>query len=443
MEKRFLVSLQIFCGTLITGGIAALATFWIHPDLASNLSCLFVIVPIVLCRLITNKSHSILLFLLSACLMTAAVFFLSGRGAEQYMYALVTLIICLSFLYGRYKKQDCWIMRPHIGGVALFFCMYVFGHTQGFPYLSYLAHYLTVFYLLGLLLYLNQYRFLDFVQKNFQSAHLPYSRICSINRLLMTILTVVTAVILFSIPVSGMGGLFSILKKLLVLLLRPIFALLEGSGEELPPVETAPMELPEMPTGGMEPLTGEAHPFWNVLSTLLIGACLFALVFGIVKLFIYFIKHYHKNISRDGDQVEFIDRFAEAVSAKPEVSDSRLPARSSDPNVQIRRLYKKRVLNQRKQAAQSHSVNSASTSLLGVDTSQAPKTLLQRLQDRLRPEKAELPHTAHTPAQIESDSHVNDPLLHSIYEQARYSREGCTKEDLAQLKNRGSSQAPL
>lgn len=437
MEKRFLVLLQIFCGTLIAGSIAALATFWIHPDLASNLRCLFVVIPLVLCWYITQKFHSILLFLLSACVMTAGVFLLAAKGDEQYLFAVVTIVIWGSFLFAKCTNKECWLLRPHMGGVALFFCMYVFGSTQGFPYLCYLAHYFTIFYILGLMLYLNQHRFLDFVQKNFQSANLPYSRIRSINRLLITIMTTIAAVILFALPVSGMGGLWGLIQKLLVFLLRPIFALLEG-GETPPPVEEPTLpEAPEMPTGGLAQLDGAENPIWSILSSILITICLIAVIIGIVKLLMYFIKNYHKHISKDGDQVEFIDRSAEAISAKQEVSQSRLPSRSSDPTIQIRKLYKKRILNQRKQAAGASSPAASGTaSLLGVDTSKAPPTFLERLQNRLRPSKTELPNAAYTPAQIEADSDVADTLLHNMYEQARYSKEGCTNEDLALLKHK-------
>ncbi len=432
MEKRFLVFLQIFCGTLIAGSIAALTTFWIHPDLTSNLRCLFVAVPLALCWFITQKSHSILLFFLSACIMTAAVFLLAAKGPEQYLFAVVTIMIWGSFLTAKCTHKECWLMQPHLTGVALFFGMYVLGSTQGFPYLCYLAHYFTIFYLLGLLLYLNQYRFLDFVQKNFQSANLPYSRIRSINRLLITFMTGISAVVLFSLPVSGMGGLWGLVQKFLVTLLRPLFALLEGSTP--PPVEgTALPEYSDIPDIGMTRLDGEENPIWSVLSSILIAICLIGMVIGIIKLVIYLIRNYHRHISKDGDQVEFINRSAEAIAAKQEVSPSRLPSRSSDPNVQIRKLYKKRILDRRNQTASSPTA-SASASLLGVDTSQAPPSFLQRLQNRLRPEKTELPNSAHTPAQIEADSGIADILLHRIYEQARYSKKGCTKEDLMQLK---------
>lgn len=437
MEKRFLVLLQIFCGTLIAGSIAALATFWIHPDLASNLRCLFVVIPLTLCWFITKKSHSILLFLFSACVMTVAVFLLATKGEEQYLFTVVTIIIWGSFLFAKCTHRECWLMLPHMGGVALFFCMYVFGSTQDFPYLCYLAHYFTIFYLLGLLLYLNQHRFLDFVQKNFQSAHLPYSRIRSINRLLMTIMTTIAALILFSLPVSGMGGLWGLIQKLLVFLLRPIFALLEV-GETPPPVEEAELPgAPEMPADSFAQLDGEENPIWSILSSILIIICLIAVVIGIVKLLMHFIKNYHKHISKDGDQVEFIDCSAESVSAKQEMSQNCLPSRSSDPNILIRKLYKKRIFNQRKQTAAASSTTPGTASLLGVDTSQAPSSFLQRLQNRLHPEKADLPNAAYTPTQIEADSHVADTLLHDMYEQARYSKEGCTKEDLALLKNKG------
>lgn len=437
MEKRFLVMLQLFCGTLITGGIAALATCWMHFDMLSNFRCLYVVLPILLFWLITQKSGSILLFLLSGCIMTAGTYLLAAKGPEQYLFTLMTIIIWVSFLIARFRHKDCWIMQPHGGAVAVFLVMYAFGSTQGFPYLCYVAHYFTCFYLIGMLLYTNQYRFLDFVQKNFQSANLPYSRIRSINRMLITIVTIIAALILFALPVSGMNGLFSVVQTFLVAILRPLFALLEGSTPD-PQEEELPPNTITMPTGGLPQMEGETSPIWAILSCLLIGICFIVLMVAVVMLVIHFIRHYHKRISQDGDQVEFIDTSVETTSIQKEVWANRLPSRSSDPNVQIRKLYKKRILNQRRPAApvSSRSVQSSHPLLQGVELEPTAPTFLQKLQYRLRPGKAELPNPADTPTQIEADSNVADTLLHNIYEQARYSQEGCTKEDLALLKSK-------
>lgn len=437
MEKKFLVLLQLCCGTLITGGIAALATCWMHLDMISNLRCLYVVLPIILCWWITQKSDSILLFLLCGCIMTAGTFLLSADDSEQYMFPLITIVIWISFLVARYRHKNCWIMQPHLGAVAVFLGIYAFGSTQGFPYLCYVAHYFTCFYLLGMLLYTNQYRFLDFVQKNFQSANLPYTRICSINRLLITIVTVIAALILFALPVFGMEGLFGLIKKLLFSILRSLLALLEGSPP--PPEEEVPLpETPNMPASGVPQLEEETSPIWAILSLILMGICFVVFIVVTIKLLIYFVKHYHKRISKDGDEIEFIDQSAETNAVQKEASANRLPPRSSDPNVQIRRLYKKRILIQRRPAdpGSFHSVQSSHPLLQGLEMEQAsPPTLLQKLQHRLHSGKMELPAPSDTPAQIEADSNVADTLLHDIYEQARYSKNGCTKEDLALLKN--------
>lgn len=413
MQKKLLILLQIFSGTLLIGSVAALVTCWIHLDFSSNLYCLYVVLPITLSWFITEKSDSILLFLLCGCLMIGATFLLSPKGAEQYLFSLITIIICGSFLFAKYRNRDCWLLKPHAGGLALFFCTYLFGSTQHFPYLCYLAHYFTIFYLLVLLVYTNQYRFSDFVQKNFQSAHLPYSRIRSINRLLITLITATTAIILFALPVSGMEGLLGIIKTLLVTILKPLFALLGGS--EPPPVEeeTLPIEEAGNPYDGLPQLEGTASPIWSILSNILVAFCLICLAVGIVKLLIYFVKNYHKHISKDGDQIELIDQKIETVSAKEENLSESLSFRSSDPNIQIRRLYKKRILSQRKQTHLS---------------------LIEKLKYRLHPEKAALPVSSHTPSEIEADSGIADATLHRIYEQARYSKKGCNKEDLAILK---------
>lgn len=437
MEKRFLVLLQLFCGTLITGGIAALATCWMHLDMISNLRCLYVALPITLCWWVTQKSDSILLFVLSGCTMTAGTFLLSADDSEQYMFTLITVMIWISFLVARYKHKNCWIMQPHFGAVAAFLGMYAFGSIQNFPYLCYVAHYFTCFYLLGMLLYTNQYRFLDFIQKNFQSANLPYTRIRSINRLLIAVVTAISALILFALPVSGMDGLFALIKKLLFSILRFLLALLEG-GTPLPEEEALLPETFYMPVSGPPQLEEKTSPIWVILSLILMGICFIVLIAVSIKLLIYFVKHYHKRISKDGDEVEFIDQPAKTAAVQKESSVSRLPPRSNDPNVQIRKLYKKRILHQRRPAvpASSHSVQNSHPLLQELEMEQASPTLLQKLQHRLHPGKAELPDPSDTPAQIEADSNVADTMLHNIYEKARYSRNGCTKEDLDLLKNK-------
>lgn len=416
ISQKWILALRLLCATLMMACICCTVTAWIHPDLASNLRCLYVVLPILCCTLITRNSSSLFLFLGASTLMTAGTFLLSDAGAERVLFTECTIAICGTFLFGKAHHTECILLQPHGAALGLFIGMYLVGSTQQFSILCVLAHYFTIVFLLMLLLYSNLTNFQNFVQKNFQSAHLPFDRIRSVNRLLLTVTTIVTALILFAMPVSGFGGLASLLKKGLIFLLRPVFAFLSRFGaDELPPVETeAPdFEMPLAPVPELE--AGESSIVWELISRIFIVLCMACFLAGLFYLLRLFLKNYHSNSEKEEDKVEFLNRNIKTTSIKPEVANAVLPRRSSDPNIQIRRQYKKQILK-----------NQPSTDGTDLLNRTNWKT---RLGNWFHPSGTKLPKVSHTPSQLEEESGISDAFLHKLYEQARYSKQGCTPDD--------------
>ena len=238
-SQKWIFPLRLCCATLVMTAICCTVTAWIHPTLASSLRCLYVCLPIWFCAQITRHSGRLLLFLAASAGMTALTFLLAAPGAEQIVFTGCTLVICGTFLFARARQTDCILLQPHGAVLLLFFGMYLIGKAQQFPILCLLAHYFTIVFLLLLFVYSNLSRFQDFMVKNSQSANVPFHRIRRINRLLLTVTTAIAALVLFAMPVSGSAGIASLLKQLLVFVLRPVFALLNHmGGEEAPPLET-------------------------------------------------------------------------------------------------------------------------------------------------------------------------------------------------------------
>lgn len=435
MQKQIIQLLQLLCAILVMSALCLAATFWIHTDFISNLHCLYVAVPVVLCKTISEKSKSIFFFLLCSVLMAAATFLLAAKGAEQYMFTFVTIVICSCFFISKSKQQECFLLHPSLAVIGVFFGVNLLGSTQGFPYLCIFAHYFTVIYLLAFLLYTNLYNFQDFVRKNFQSANLPYDRIHGINRLLITITTVIAAVVLFSIPASGMEGAAAFFKKLLSIIFRPLFMLLEGMQDNDLPPETAPY-IPQAPDlGNLALQPGESSAFWSVVSSIFVTLFFVVFFIGLIYLIRLFIKNYHREISKDEDVVEFINTDSRAVAMDREDRPNQLPFASNDPNVLIRRQYKKLILSRQKaDSSQNDSFRSNHPLLKDLPPEEVKLTWRDRLTNLFRPGRLQLPDAAYTPAELETDCGIEDAMLHTLYEQARYSRNGCTAEDAQRLK---------
>jgi hypothetical protein len=250
----------------------------------------------------------------------------------------------------------------------------------------------TVFYLALLDLfvcfafrYIRQ--FMVFLQDNHTSANLPVRTIRRVHRILLAVGAVLLVLFVTPAVLYNREPLSEVSLKLSQLPSGD-----DGGNAEFMP--TAPMEedsfLPEL----MD--SGEVHepPEWLIkLMDVLLVVIFAALAIGVILAIVQAIRYAMKNFAVcDEDEIIFLE---------DETSDAAETAGSSKPrgdgifsiNRQIRRRYKKTI----------------------------------------RKATSGIPDHWATPSELEAHAGLADsdgmPVLHEVYEKARYSRDGATRED--------------
>ncbi len=393
---RLLIALGILslCFLMITGNMGYAQTIWflIPVPFASHLIAkyahrIWLYITLHLFMIITYGlifHSSVPVFVYSSYMIVLAAMNLSRRmhhrGALTYTSLVFLIFDVACYLYYDYIHMPEW--------------------RSVFLYLSLL--YIALYFIN---LYLNNFR--DIIVKYGDMAHLPIRQIEFNNHFLFAIFGMVSMIFIFLLHFLPLGNILSVIKSVLLAILKFILSLLHFSNQP-PPKPSAPSNNTSSP-----PFVPERSLFWDILSTVfyyaIIIALLAAFIAGIIYVLIAIYKRFYSNRpSVTYDRVEFLSPFwrKESVQTKSPKPSNRfyIPFFGRSNNEKIRRHYYQAIINR-------------------LDINQLPKGITPSELSRYLLDQNK-----------EANVSSLEQELTSLYEKARYSQKECTKEELRRMR---------
>lgn len=353
------------------------------PTTAYYRSLLFCI-PVSLSYYAGQRIPSLLLFIPAAVGISLLSWLLLGHVGGL----VAALIVCLFRMHNRILPEEergtSLFDEPQPMALILFAVLFVISAFARTPAWQRLLLISAVFYVLIVLAFRGIQRIDSYLRLNGTISYLPQKRILRTAGMAVAAFVAVAALLLLPLALSHAGDFRLELP------------------DKAPSAVSQPVNAPEPePVGGnplLEALDSQVKPLFHIpafVSYLAYAVCI-AVVALLAVLAVYNIfKNFRRSFTDSRDVVQFLhdeDR-DEAEAAKRELRRPSILDRS--PNAAVRRLYRKKVLRASKEA----------------------------------------PRRWHSPAELEAAAGLEEPVLHEIYEKARYSQSPCTQEDVKLLRS--------
>jgi len=343
--------------------------------------------PAELCRIAANRLKHMWQFLPAALGLCALSWVLMGHPGG----AVFTGLMCVLRVRARMLEEeeghpaDSLFDRPLLPALLLFAGAFLLSAGAGLPVLQRLSLTGGVLYLLVCLGYRGLWRIDEYLGLNKDMSGLPGKRIQRIAGAAVLAGVMLTAALLLPAALCADGGLRIKLPE-------------RTGGVAAPPEISAgsdptagqPMN---MDLSGM--LGGETWHIPEFVSYIFFALTGGVLVAGLAAAVRSFIKNFslsHRDSPEGRDLIQRLGR-DDLVEGGLSARFRRPSFLDRSPNAVVRRRYRKTILKANPELAKSHS-----------------------------------------PAELEAAAGLNVPRLHMAYEKARYSKEGCTGEDVAALR---------
>ena len=395
---------RLHCAVLVAMGCCALFTLLHQKDVAAELETMFpgllavspmeaylrgllFAIPVALSFYAIRICPRLWQFLLCSIGLCGLTWLLLGHPFGS----LVTALCCFMRARKRLAEEidESSFDKPELLGLVICALAFLVSAIMGEALLQRLSVFTAAAYLLIFLCYRGIYRLDEYLRLNETMYALPVRRIQRIAGGALVISLILAAALLLPAAIGVSGELTVDLTR------KPSANNWEVQMEEPGAPEEQPgpgMSLDEM-FGDREPLF-QMPPF---VSYLLYAVIVSGIAF-LVLLFVYrLILSFRRSFTDSRDQVQYLgeeredkDRRAAAVTIRrPGVLDR-------SPNAVIRRRYRKQV---------------------------------QRMAK-------EPPRPSLTPRELEEEVGLSAPILHGLYEKARYGNAACTAEDVRAMKNK-------
>lgn len=361
---------------------------------------LFILAAVIILFFAERHCRSIFAFFL-ICLPLLAIPYLIQTNGIDFVYQLAAVIVLIvSYVICRLGSSTPWMQEPSIYYEILFLVIYFLGIYLKNEWIQNCMVYFAMGYLLLILIYTNVSNMGRFLRLNRDVANLPAGQIKSVNRIILLILSIITIAAMILVPLSGLGNVITGLGNAAFQLIRWIISLFISRDDSSPPAltETPQFELPDLDSSS--DVGPNTFWLWEVLTSAAFFAASVALVAAVIFGIYYIVQHFYRPAS-DGDETLFLKKapFEEThVSLSPS-SLQKAEKLGRDPNGTVRKIYKKTILKH----------------------------------------ADETPPDFFTPKELEEFSNLPDTedsrKLHCLYEQARYSAQGVTREEAAAAKN--------
>ena len=394
---------RLHCALLAAMGCGALFTIFHQGDVEAEFTALFpalaaispleaylrgllFAIPVALSFYAIRLCPKLWQFLLCAALLCGLIWFLMGHPIGMVLTALCCFFRARKRLAE--EVEESGFDRPSYLGLSLFALTFLISAIMGNVLLQKLSVFSAAVYLLLCLCDRGLRRLDEYLRLNETMYGLPSRRIQRIAGGALAISLVLAAALLLPAAV-GVSGDFTV-----DLTRKPSVNNWEVQETETPEESDQPqgVSLDEMFGGEIEPLF-QIPPIVSYLIYAVIVAALAAMVLY----FIYrLILSFRRSFTDSRDQVQYLSKTREDRDERSSAVRSRRPGvLDRSPNALIRRRYRKQVLR----------------------SGQEP------------------PRPSYTPRELEAAAGLSVPVLHALYEKARYGNAPCTAEDVRAMKN--------
>ena len=392
----------IFLWTAILSGISEIFSLFEPNQTEVFLRSLVVFVPFFVTGIAAKRVRSIFTFLLISLLSMVPVFLVAATIPQKVVFLLLSFIMMVIRIVARVKDNPLDpLLSPMIGVLAVFVILYIVGTLTHNQLVTTVNYYTGFLYTILIILYQNGIHLNGYLEYNNSVENIPVRQIRKNNTMIMSVFMAVVILMMIFLPMTGMSNLIVLFGKGLRAALIFILGLFtKESAQEVIEETTAPAM--EDMAGGFDGLVDET-PAWvtalyNSLSLALgvaVGILLFAaLITAIYKL----IKKFYRPNFENNDEAVFLDPLQGSDDMDRSGRFHRPLWLSFDPNSVIRKQYRKLILKRKKRV------------------------------DR----------NSYTPEELENYVELPEDerraRYHGLYEKARYSKDGCTRDDVQALK---------
>ena len=407
MRKKAVIFLRYLNGAMLIMAFLPVFTIMIsiidpsQSQLRLFLTSLIVLVPYVVISFAGAKCKHFATYLLFSALSIALTAFVAPTIPEKIVYPLISIAILMIRGVGRGKEKHDLLTQPHLSAILIFVLLYMASLYYHADFLKSVNYYLTFAYVILIMVFTNLSNLDTYLDVNKETANIPNRQINRSNTALLGLFVLITIAVMFLLPKTGLDQALSafllyIFHGILYLIKLIKFKRSEGTAEE----ETMP-ERPEFPGMGGEGEAG-AMALWvenllRILYILILAFLAFMLIRIIVRAIIKTVRRFYQPIAENDDIAEFLEPEQEVSNVYGKSDRPGLFDRS--PNGIVRKQYK-RVLESR--------------------------------------DKEKALRTSYTPDELENAAHLEESedreRLHALYEKARYSKEGVSREEAKEIR---------
>ncbi len=403
--------------------IVPLALGWILIRATRSL-VVYLLCSCVVCALLAGLTHSVLTVSLSAFLLAARCYTRLKKGKLKRMLAE------MPGEAGGQLAPELWeiptfLDRPvptHWGVFAFYYLIFlVAGKSDLLIYVFYLL--LADVFVCFLFGYQDNMQ--RFIRENKRIANLPVHSIQKVGRILLLVSVILLGLIVLPSALYGREPLTNLRAHIKPVELTPstdMEELMQGGLSD--PDFGLPEEAPTDPPAWLVALGNVLF----YLGAVAVGIALLIVIYRVCRNALsYFAQD-------EADEILFLGTEESSGTRTKERRVREKKERRSSPNRRIRRQYKKTILRAMgKRSDTERSSSSESQTSAGQE-----RTSGRIAADRTTLTGKKIPAGWETPTELETKAQlIRDPStdkLHTLYEKARYSREGCTKEEAESLK---------
>ncbi|MBR6321477.1 MAG: hypothetical protein IKR59_01290 [Lachnospiraceae bacterium] len=409
MRKFLIAAIEQLHGVMIMlaviSGIAVLLSIFNYSVPFYFFYGLLVLIPFTVSAVAAQKCRGIGLFLVFCLISLVPVVFFMPDLVSKIVYMLLSVIVILIRMVGRVKDKPTILETPHFATVILFAFFFILGIVTERSFFAYLNYYLAFIYMISVLIYMNLTSLEGYLAVNRDVRNVPVRTIWRTNYFMLGGYLLLTIGIMFIMPLIGLDRGIMAIGRGFLRLIRYLASLHKGD-DSGPEIIEETVEETQADTGGGMGFMGDGNPTPLWLEALYHAlAVALGVVVGIIVLIaigvaIYrLVKAFYRPQKENSDEEEFISNEQDDREGAPDTNFFTRIREVFDPNpnVVIRRAYKKRIKKQKK----------------GIIYSMTPE---------------ELEEYTGIPEGEERQ------VLHELYEKARYSKAGCDNTDVQRLK---------
>ena len=399
-------------GALVLAAVMAILTLVLSalPDISWPFSLLFltslyVMVPYLVSLYAVRLIKSLPVYILVAALPVILILVFPIPVYLKAIMFIVSGLLAAVRASARIREEEDFTQRPHAAWLALFVAAYLIG--GGFKdssLMMQICYYMAFAYALLLIIYMNFTRLNQYLDFNKEVESIPYDQISRTNYGTLSIYLLLTIALMVVLPLIGIDKLAANFGAAMKDLIAKLFNREINYAQEME--ETATKETMFAMESPLGQLGSAETPAWLravytvltwIATILVFGGLLFALVAFAMRM----MKAFYRTDKNSKDRNEFLRDIKDEktfMTGRPSPVKRMQEWLDRSPNAQVRRIYKKQVLRHGKDAPSAYMTPEEAENFVGFPKGKERNT------------------------------------LHQMYEKARYSRDGCTREDVRLIK---------